>query len=368
MFSRFAVSVFIFLATLGTVSAQDSILPGKLAVYYGYPSLVNGANGNLNAAATVFSNYDIVVFGNSLQFPQSYSDHPEQNHYAGCDQNSHYDHNNTVGIIARLNNVGTKVYGYISIGGENTASLCGPLSIDEIKEHVDDWAAMGVAGIFLDEAEYGFGCSRERQNKVVDYVHRKRLSVFINAWNPDEVFGAYRVGKIIYTTGELNGRLSTIAMNPKGTKAHLGGNDIYLLESYQIVTGNYEDPEVWWTRSDSTLNYKNKFGTHVATVTTPTVSKEFDSIIDQDKFDYAWWSTFLYGFDYMGWGEANGFSSWGPYANTLLDHTRPNPGDIGDNIIPFEILHSGNFHTRTTTKGTIAIDSDSHTGEYTPAE
>ncbi len=127
MFSRFAVSVLIFLATLGTVSAQDTILPGKLAVYYGYPSLVNGAYGNLNAAATVFSNYDIVVFGNSLQFPQSYSDHPEQNHYAGCDQNSHYDHNNTVGIITRLNNVGTKVYGYISIGGENTASLCGPL-------------------------------------------------------------------------------------------------------------------------------------------------------------------------------------------------------------------------------------------------
>ena len=57
MFSRFAVSVFIFLATLGTVSAQDSILPGKLAVYYGYPSLVNGANGNLPHPKNLWVNF-----------------------------------------------------------------------------------------------------------------------------------------------------------------------------------------------------------------------------------------------------------------------------------------------------------------------
>lgn len=66
MLNKFAVSIFIFLTVMGTVFAQSPLLPGKLAIYYGYPSLVNGSNGNLNVATEVFNDYDIVVFGDGL--------------------------------------------------------------------------------------------------------------------------------------------------------------------------------------------------------------------------------------------------------------------------------------------------------------
>jgi hypothetical protein len=54
-----------------------------------------------------------------------------------------------------------------------------PLTLDEIEYRIDAWAAMGVAGIFLDETEYGFGSSRQRQNTVIDYVHQQGLKVLV---------------------------------------------------------------------------------------------------------------------------------------------------------------------------------------------
>lgn len=181
---------------------QSPLLPKKLAIYYGQPSKVNGSGGNLDAAAEVFNDYDTVVLGDGLQFPQASTalgdpPAPGETPYYGCDQNRHFGHNNTVEIIRRLktspNN--TEVYGYVSIGGENTARRCSgdlntpvPLTPEEIRSRIDDWNNMGVSGIFLDEAEYGFGCSRERQNEAVDYVHSKGLKAFINAWDPDDVF------------------------------------------------------------------------------------------------------------------------------------------------------------------------------------
>ena len=369
----------IFFAVVGTAAAQGSLPPGKLAIYYGFPSKVNGSAGDLDAAAAVFNDYDIVLFGDGLQYPQYIGAEGQVPDY-GCGQNSHRDHDNTVGIISRLNSTGTAVYGYVSIGDENTAWHCdtngdgdvepAPHTMTEIESRVDAWAAMGVAGIFLDEAEYGFGCSRTRQSDAVDYVHSKGLSAFINAWNPDEVFGADVVNKITYYTGYLGTppagpSLSTVEMNPTGAGTHLGADDIYLMEHFQIISGSYRDPGDWAIRSDKALTYKTQYDTRVATVTTPTPDKVFDSI-DQAKLSYAWWSTLLYGFDYMGWGEANDFSSWGPYADKLLDHTRPDPGQIGS-AFTADVIHNPLVHTRTTTAGTIEVIADTTNGVYTGA-
>ena len=54
------------------VPATTSTL-ARLAIYYGYPSLVNGANGDLEKAARVFSAYDVVVLGDGLEFPDQQS-------------------------------------------------------------------------------------------------------------------------------------------------------------------------------------------------------------------------------------------------------------------------------------------------------
>jgi hypothetical protein len=359
-------------AAVWTVCAVGSPLPGKLAVYYGFPSSVNGAAGNIDNAAAVFSQYDVVIFGDSLQFPR-YTGAPGQKPDYGCDQDSHLDHDNTVGIISRLNTAGTAVYGYVSIGGENTAWKCdtngdgtvepAPHTMAEIQARVDAWAAMGVKGIFLDEAEYGFGCSRDRQNAVVDYVHNKNLGVFINAWNPDDVFGASVVGIITYTTGSRAGQQSTLQMNPSGAAAKLGSGDIYLLESFQIINGQYDDPVDWASRCDKALAYKTQFGTHVATVATAHATVDPPDGFSQGKFSYAWWSALLYGFDFMGWGEANDYSAWGPNADRLPDRTRPEPGNIGS-FAATAVTHAPPFHTRATSVGTVEVDTATHRGGF----
>jgi hypothetical protein len=104
------------------------------------------------------------------------------------------------------------------------------------------------------------------------------------------------------------------------------------------------------------LTYRIQFGTQMATVTTVSDS---NPAFDQGKFDYAWWSTLLYGFDAMGWGEVF-FSA----ANSSLPfRTRPNPVEIGD-AFTSPVNHADPLHTRTTTEGTIEVDVGEHAGGF----
>ncbi|SFI20465.1 cadherin-like domain-containing protein [Nitrosomonas sp. Nm34] len=361
------------------VHAQNTIAPKNIAIYYGMPSLVNGANGNVSTAVDVFNDYDAVVFGDSLQFPQ-YTGAFGQIPYFGCDQNSHFDHDLTQQIIKQLQPPSgkTQVYGYVSIGGENTARQCNgipvPLTVDEMKERIDAWANMGVVGIFLDEAEYGFGSTRTVQNEIVDYVHSKSLKAFINGYNPDDVFGTDIINEISYTTGYYANTLSSVQMNPQGVAPRLGAMDIYLLEHYQVINGSFVEPQIWIDRSDKAHTYKQKYGTQIATITTQADvfpnKTDCTLLFEENKFDYAWWSTLLYGFDFMAWGEPSGFSSWGTCSNALPFHARPNLGDIGEFIS--SVMHplpnaQPPIHYRNTTTGVIEVDTSAHTGRFSPA-
>jgi len=319
MRNEFTISIFIFFTAIGTAFSQSPLLPGKLTIYYGFPSDVNGSAEDLVAATEVFNDYDQVVFGNGLQDP------------------SHADHANTATIINNLKTSPnhTAVYGYIPIG----VTTCN-LSLTEIRSRVDAWAEMGVVGIFLDRAGYDFETSRQRQNDAIDYVHGKGLDVFINAFDPDDVFSPAIVP----------------VFNPAGAATFLGANDIYLHESFQIILGEFQDSAFWVSKSDKALTYKAEFGTKMATVTVPAGDPPFE--FDQGKFDYAWWSTLLYGFDAMGWGE--GFFSASD--NSLAFRTRPEPGDIG-NAFTSPVNHAdAPVHTRTTTGGMIEVDAAAHTG------
>ncbi len=82
----------------------------RLAIYYGYPSLVNGANGDVEKAASVFSAYDVVILGDGLEFPDKQSGRfppgdPEE-------------HQKTLRIIAAVRDrrSGTRFYGYVCLG------------------------------------------------------------------------------------------------------------------------------------------------------------------------------------------------------------------------------------------------------------
>ena len=66
-------------------SGYDSLhVALSLSIYYGWPSLVNSAFGDVDAAAAEFAKFDAVVFGATLE------------------EVTHLDHDNTAEIIRQL--------------------------------------------------------------------------------------------------------------------------------------------------------------------------------------------------------------------------------------------------------------------------
>jgi hypothetical protein len=298
--------------------------PARLAIYYGYPSIVNGANGDTTLATQAFKDYDLVVLGDGIELP------------------THSDHARTQTIITNLKTLGTQVFGYVDIcvsGG----STCTNLALIDIESRADQWQAMGVAGIFLDQAGYDYTVSRERLNSIVDYLHGKNLSAFVNAWVPDDVFSP-----------KVNATL-----NPNGTATHLGPKDWALHESFAVELSAYQSPDTLITKSDSELAWKNQLGTHIATVNTLAQGSGFDAA----QFAYCWWMSLVYGFDAMAWGETWVYSA---DTNALAFHARPNLGDLGSSVVPLTVMHQGSLQLRHTTSGKIQVDTSSHMGTYMP--
>jgi hypothetical protein len=164
----------------------------RVAFFYGYPGWINGA-ADLDASAAWLYPYDVVVMG----FAEgTLSD--------------------ATAVAARLksNNPAVRIFGYIDIG--STAHY----GEDEMRALADRAFTAGATGVFWDEYGYDFETTRARQNNMVDYVHGKGMSVFVNAWNPDDVFSP-----------------AVTPQNPGGLPAHLGKGDYYLLESFVVNTG-----------------------------------------------------------------------------------------------------------------------------------
>jgi hypothetical protein len=278
-------------AALSTArAAAVTQTPARLAIYYGYPSLVNGANGDIAKAVSAFSLYDVVVFGDGLEF----NDHQA----ARVAQGDPAEHQKLVQIIAGMKrlNSGVRIYGYVPLGEYQH------LSDSEIQQRVGLWKQMGVAGIFLDEGSYDFGnVDRARQNKAVNFVHQQGLSAFMNGFFPDHIFGLEN--EPLYSKGKNK--------NPSHQPPALNANDLYLLESYQIREGAFDDPANWQERMKKVLEYRKKYGTQMFAITTAG-NKPFDA----QKLNYGWWSAWMNDLEGFGWGEPNFSAS----DNLLPDH------------------------------------------------
>ena len=98
-------------------AAQPS--PASLAIYYGYPSLVNGAKGDVEKAAAAFSIYEVVVFGDGLEFSDRQSSRIAQGDPA--------EHQKVVQIIAAMKrrNPEIRVFGYVPLGDYRRLVLSG---------------------------------------------------------------------------------------------------------------------------------------------------------------------------------------------------------------------------------------------------
>ena len=159
------------LMAAGPIRSKLGASPERIAIYYGYPSLVNGGNGDLARAVSVFADYDVIVLGDGLELDTSLEEHQF-----------------TTRMIQALQAAPRHplVYGYIDLG--NTQKL----PLDAITDRIERWARMGARGVFFDEAGYDFGVTRERQNAAVVAAHARGLSACLNAFRPTDVFGSAR--------------------------------------------------------------------------------------------------------------------------------------------------------------------------------
>ncbi|MHA0856862.1 hypothetical protein [Paenibacillus sp. CMAA1364] len=227
------IAIFVLLGSSSTDSKKIS--PGyRLVVYYGIPEGVNNL-WDIDKAAKVFSEYDYVVFGDKLQLSD----------------NVHFQ--STKEIISKINKdkPSAIIFGYVDLGVTTDN-----LSMNVIKERIDQWKSIGIKGIFFDDAGYDYKVSRARFNEAVKYVHSVQLSAFINAWHPDQVMGS-----AIHPT-----------YNPSGEKTALGRNDYYLLEDFLQSTDitKANSPSVFTPtfrqKIDKVLHYRKTMGVRLLSV------------------------------------------------------------------------------------------------------
>lgn len=236
----------------------DIVLPKKTAFYYGWLSALNGL-GTVPDVVNELNQYDMVVLGSGLASP------------------SHPDYSFTSSVLNDAS-LTPEVFGYIDA----------TLTLNDIQGQIDDWYALGVAGIFCDRFGYDFLTStdaREHQREIIWCIHNKGngLKAFVNAWNVDDVFS---------DTVDPN-------HNPNGLPTRLGPNDWYLAESYHIINGSYDtNITAFKDKNDKMLNYRSTFGTKMAMTTTND-----SSAFDQNKWDNAYYLSVIYQLDAASWGE-----------------------------------------------------------------
>lgn len=310
-------------------SALAQTLPKKLLIYYGYPSLINGAAGNLVTASNTFRQYEYVVLG------------------AGLEASSHGDHANTSTIINNIKSQ-VKVFGYVWLGRHLSNPT--PWTNNQIRQRIDLWKAMGVQGIFLDDYGYSEKVSRARQDSAVRYIHAQGLSAFVNTGNIEEVFSS----------------AVNPTYNPTGMVTPIDNRDFYLWESYVVINGRYygmymsfSEWEYWRVKSENLRIYQNNLGFKITSITTPDFSGTFDA----NKWSFTWYAAWLQGHEATGWGEAN-YSATAPAANTAPLRARPSIANPGTQFIS-TVQNTGNQFFRLTNTGKVWADTTTKTAGFT---
>ncbi|PYR88904.1 MAG: hypothetical protein DMF84_26570 [Acidobacteria bacterium] len=312
------------LSDLLQAAASRVVEPRRLAIYYGIPSLVNGAAGDLARAAAVFADYEFIVLGDGLEF----DDVVASRRPAGVGA---VEYRRTAALIAKLAATRRKpiVFGYIDLGRTEQ------LTLDEIRTRIDRWKAIGAGGILFDEAGTDFGVTRDRQNAAVDAVHRAGLRVLLNAFNPDDAF----------------------SVTAEGVAPRLKAGDAYLLESFMIRQGVAEDPHAWCDRVERAMRGAAATG---ASVFATATAGSFD--FDRSLLNYAWWAAVMAGVDAFGWGEP----SFSATDSQLPWRGRPSmPAAVSRSSFTGPIASSHNGFQRPTSAGVIHIDTVRRRGRFT---
>lgn len=252
------------LLSTSTAEAQpaNSLAPEKLLIYYGWPSAINGANGDVAAASKALQPFDWIVLGDGLQDP------------------SHGDHAKTKQIITSIGKSPRMVFGYVPIGMKDSK-----LTTEEIRRRVLAWKAIGARGVLLDEFGYDYQVTRQRQNDAVKAVHDAGLIVLANGWNPDDVWSSAP-----HPQG-----------NPEGLATRLTARDAYLLESFVVVNGQWDAPRQWIDKARKVQAIQQRIPFPAVSVSTTNVSAP----PDPSRLRFAWLAATMFEHKAYGWADLN---------------------------------------------------------------
>jgi len=241
----------------------------RLGIFYGYPSLVNGAGGSMTRAVAAFSAYDILVFGDGLEF-----DAPR----AGCAGAA--EHRFAKDLIGRLAPRRISVFGYVDLGRTQG------LSAAQLHDRIGRWAEMGARGVLFDEAGFDFGVTRARQNAAVRAAHARGLGACLNAFRPDDVFSTRPT--------PLN---AAGGGNPDGLAPAVSAGDAVLVEPFAIADGARLPLAPQAARVGAALAGRRAYRTSVFGIATAGSRGA-----DRRLMRRGWWTAVKLGLDAYGWG------------------------------------------------------------------
>ena len=306
---------------------SGSYVPPRAVFFYGYPSLVNGVNGNVHLAAKAFAAYDIIVLGDGVEF----STMVKSRHPVGVGR---VEYARSKQIIASIfqQKPQAEIFGYVCLG--DTQSL----PIPSMKRRIGMWKTLGVSGIFLDEAGYDWPMvTRDRQNTAIRYIHSLGMAAFLNAYHPG-------------TLTSLGGHLRK---NPSQEASALTSRDLILLESFPIKHGIYADSSELLKRLEQAMSVRRQFSTRIVALSTMRGGVPFRA----EQMEYACWSGWMFNMDGVAWGEPD-FSADNKLPERTCEFLRLSPAQLQART---DAATSDNLFWRTTAEGIVILDIKNNT-------
>ena len=209
-----------------TPNAAGTLPLNPLLIYYGFPIAFKGIWDTNGVIADISANYKYWVVGHTYQEP------------------THEEYASTTAIIQGVRAAGVKVYGYIPLGTSNYN-----YTIQEISDITDQWAAIGVDGIFLDEYGFDYGSTRQRQVDAVTAIHAKGLPICANAWVFEE-FAYDTLAETGWPVGDWKYN-RWLTYNPNDIASPAAPGDSFLIENF--CYDNTGPSVIWDTQERASL-------------------------------------------------------------------------------------------------------------------
>lgn len=214
------------MAGAGRGAAAPAVPPARaprpFAVFYGWPSLVNGAGGDPGRAAEAFARFEVAILGDATPTPAGDPLGP---------------------AVARRLRGRVRLYGYLSLGIGPGQPGWAP---SDLRRRLADWAEWGAEGLLLDCAGRDFGVTSDRLALAVAAVHQLEMDVVVNAWDPGDLLAS---------------------------GAHFGPADAYLAENDVLRHGEVRPPGAFARRLAAVERVRRRLGVPVWATATTTAGR-----------------------------------------------------------------------------------------------